>query len=434
MVGFGARTLDPKGVPKYVNSPSTPLFDKSHILFGLDMAKEAIRSQDIAIIVEGYFDVIQAHQAGFRNVVASMGTALTEAQLRKLARYTKRFALALDPDVAGSEATLRAIQTAGEALEKELEPVINPRGMLRFEERLKAEFLVITLPPGKDPDALIRESPETWQRAVSEASPMLEFYLKALTRRFDLASPRGKVEAVRAVAPLLRELRSEVERDHYIHKLARLVRVDEVAIRREVASVRRPRKRSPAPAQASAPAGGGLGLEEYTLGLLLRHPRLLPTIAERMSSMEMEPLNDRDFAEPANREIFSRWQHHLTVDGGDAGGFAESLEQPLRDRVHEILNKLDRAPEPPVEKLVGQTLHCVLRLREQNLRRFLQELRFLQEDAAERGERDGASYYADLVRGYARQLAELHRHLAQVARELTGLHPSSGGVDGGTTL
>jgi len=156
VIGFGARTLDPEGVPKYLNSPQTAFFDKSHTLFGLDMARRAIRDEDRAVIVEGYMDVMQAHQAGFSNVVAQMGTALTEAQLRQLQRYTKRLVLALDPDAAGINATLRGVEVAQETLEQEWEPVFDPRGLVGYEGRLGAEIRVLRLPRGQDPDDLIR--------------------------------------------------------------------------------------------------------------------------------------------------------------------------------------------------------------------------------------------------------------------------------------
>jgi DNA primase len=142
VIAFGARTLDPEGVPKYINSPQTPLFDKSRTLYGLDLARQAIRRKDQAVIVEGYMDVMQAHQSGFTNVVAQMGTALTEAQLRQLQRYTRRLVLALDPDAAGVQATLRGVETAREALEQEWKPVFNPRGLVGYEARLGAEIPV----------------------------------------------------------------------------------------------------------------------------------------------------------------------------------------------------------------------------------------------------------------------------------------------------
>jgi DNA primase len=121
IVGFGARTLDPDGIPKYLNSPQTDLFDKSAILYGLDLAKRAIRQERQVVIVEGYMDVIKAWQHGFHNVVAQMGTALTEAQMQQLKRYSKRFVMALDADAAGAKATLRSLDVARETLDQEVE-------------------------------------------------------------------------------------------------------------------------------------------------------------------------------------------------------------------------------------------------------------------------------------------------------------------------
>ena len=128
-IGFGARVLreEPgRPQPKYINSPQTPLFDKSNVLYGLDMAKKAIRDADLAVIVEGYMDVLMSHQMGVANVVAGMGTALTEPQMRQLKRYSNNLTLALDPDTAGDHATIRGLETARQAMDQELQPDIQP--------------------------------------------------------------------------------------------------------------------------------------------------------------------------------------------------------------------------------------------------------------------------------------------------------------------
>ena len=128
-IGFGARVLreEPgRPQPKYINSPQTPLFDKSNVLYGLDMAKKAIRDADLAVIVEGYMDVLMSHQVGVANVVAGMGTALTESQMRQLKRYSNNLTLALDPDAAGDHATIRGLEAARQAMEREWQPVIQP--------------------------------------------------------------------------------------------------------------------------------------------------------------------------------------------------------------------------------------------------------------------------------------------------------------------
>jgi DNA primase len=119
MAGFGARIVDPNDIPKFLNSPETPLFSKGRLLYGLDRARKPIRVADQAVIVEGYLDVIALHQAGYENVVSPMGTALTEDQLRLLKKSTRRIVLALDPDVAGQKAILRGLDAARSAMDKE---------------------------------------------------------------------------------------------------------------------------------------------------------------------------------------------------------------------------------------------------------------------------------------------------------------------------
>ena len=149
-IGFGARALD-DSQPKYMNSSQAPIFDKSSILYGIDLATPEIRRQDMAVIVEGYIDVITAHQNGIANVVASMGTAVTEKQVSILKRLTKNLVLALDADAAGEEAMLRGVS---------------------YENILGAEVRVIILPEGKDPDDVIKEDAEIWQHLIAEALPV----------------------------------------------------------------------------------------------------------------------------------------------------------------------------------------------------------------------------------------------------------------------
>ena len=137
-----------------MNSPQTPLFDKGNVLFGLDMARKAIRDANLAVIVEGYMDVLMSHQVGVANVVAGMGTALTEAQMRQLKRYTGNITLALDPDVAGEHAAVRGLEAARQSLDRDWEPVFSPTGLVRHESRLKAQLRIAALPDGLDPDEL----------------------------------------------------------------------------------------------------------------------------------------------------------------------------------------------------------------------------------------------------------------------------------------
>ena len=159
-VGFGARALDDD--VKYLNTPQTPLFDKSSLLYGLDRAREAIRGADRVIVVEGYMDVIAAHQHEQTHVVASMGTALTEKQVASLKPLTRNILLALDADAAGAAATVRGIDTTRQAVGTEPQPVVSARGLVRMQNTLAADIRIIELPAGRDPDDLIRLDPERW--------------------------------------------------------------------------------------------------------------------------------------------------------------------------------------------------------------------------------------------------------------------------------
>jgi DNA primase len=143
-VGFGARTLVPGEVPKYVNSPQSELFDKSRLLYGLDKAKSAIHAAGRAVVVEGYTDVIRAHMAGFGNVVASLGTALTETHVRTLCRYTRSIVLALDADAAGQAATLRGLNVAASSA-GDVAPVVGADGWIRYEQVADVRLHVASL-------------------------------------------------------------------------------------------------------------------------------------------------------------------------------------------------------------------------------------------------------------------------------------------------
>ncbi len=244
VAGFGARTLDPDGVPKYLNSPQTALFDKGNLIFGLDMARRHIREAREVVLVEGYLDVMTAWQHGFRNVVAQMGTALTETQLRLLQKQSKRFVLALDPDAAGAKATLRSLQLARETLDRELDVRFNARGLVQLEGRLKADIRVVTLPEGQDPDKLIRTDPTAWPRLLAEARPVVDYVIQVVAAEVEPGDAKGKSAAAAQILPLISDIADPVERDHYLKKLARTLGIDEAALRQAAERQRKTADRS----------------------------------------------------------------------------------------------------------------------------------------------------------------------------------------------
>jgi DNA primase len=205
-VGLGGRLLEGDG-PKYLNSPATPLFDKSRTLYPIDKAKGPIRKSGQAVIVEGYTDALMAYQAGFENVVASLGTALTPGQVALLTRYASRIVLAYDVDAAGEKAG-GAGMTALVGLIGELQ---------RDTSGVKLEDVrVARLPDGKDPDEVVRESPAAWEAAIAKAKPLLEYLIDYHTDRFDLKTSSGRIGFVEAVMPAIREVADPLRRDEAI--------------------------------------------------------------------------------------------------------------------------------------------------------------------------------------------------------------------------
>lgn len=320
VIGFGARTLTGEE-PKYLNSPQTPLFDKSGTLYGLDLAKDAIRQQNLAVIVEGYMDVIGAHQGGFKNVVASLGTALTEKQLGLLKRLTNRYALALDPDAAGEEATKRGLEVARGALDRKTVPVPMGAGLIGFEERLEAELLVIPMPPGKDPDELIYDEPQKWIELTAHPEPLIDFYFRVLTQDLDLKSARDKSLAVKRLAPIIREIGDAVQRAHYTQQLARLVQVPEQTIAQQI-DVRKRAARGATKPVAEAPAQRAASkLEEYVLTLALHAPEHLT----RIKFLEAE-----DFVETDCRALFVALREFWSpAEWFDREAFRATLDETL---------------------------------------------------------------------------------------------------------
>jgi DNA primase len=379
-VGFGARTLEAEGVPKYINSPQTPLFDKGRLLFGLDMARDAIRREECVVVVEGYMDVMQAHQAGFGNVVAQMGTALTETQVRLLKRYTRRLILALDPDAAGIQATLRGLEVAREAMDRELTPVFNPRGLVGFERRLGAEIRVLTLPPGNDPDDLIRQDPARWPALVRESLPVVEFVLGQLLRQTDLEDAKGRARVVEAMLPLLRDVGDPVERETYAQKVARALRLDaRTVLARLYEAERQAAQRTPVVVSPEGQRGGVIAdLEGYCLATFLHQPWLLDAVNRTLEEWDIPPLRPGDFNDPACRATLEAWEEILAEGAADPSILRERLPEA-------VIFRLDSLPEPPSdlsdEQWLREGIQAALRLRERNLRRRKAELRALTEEA-----------------------------------------------------
>jgi len=248
VVGFGARALNPDDNPKYLNSPQTTLFDKSSTLFGLDRAKSAIRDTETAVIVEGYMDVIQAHQAGYENVVAQMGTAMTEPQLNLIApRYAKNIVMALDADDAGQNATRRSLEVARNALQND------------YMGKMSVDIRVLQIDGAKDPDDVLRETPEKWADYVKFAMPVADFVINMETENLDSnASITARQKVAQNILPILTASENNFLKKENLQKLAmrlRIAETDLLAWARElerIEAAKKPKYSSPPPPSPQA--------------------------------------------------------------------------------------------------------------------------------------------------------------------------------------
>lgn len=391
--GFGARVLD-DSTPKYINSPQTLIFDKSSTLYGIDRARTAIRQKDQAIIVEGYMDTLTAHQQGWGNTVASMGTSMTEKQLATIKGLTRNVILALDADTAGEE----AISRSGEMVDKILPVPPTFYGWVKYEDAYNAEVKILLLPPGKDPDDVIKENTSKWQELIQSAKPMIDFIFETVTNKVDLTSVREKSTATERLLPLLAGIKDPLRQAHYVQRLSRLLDVDERvlgdALRkyRIAARKRRPEVQYQVPAPAIPSPSP---LEHFCLALLLQYPEL---------KSETTGLSPEHFEHTENREIFSKWCQSEDIT---------TLKQSLDSTLHEYLESLLTQNFLPIvrenETARRETLNdCIIRLQENRLKHLEAKRQELLALEAETG-------------GIEAQLAKLEEQGIDISKQLREL-------------
>jgi DNA primase len=435
VAGFGARAIDPEDQPKFLNSPQTDLFDKGRLLYGLDKARKAIRSQDQAVIVEGYMDVMGLFQAGFENAVSPMGTALSENQLRLLKRYSRNVVLALDPDAAGSRATLRGLDIARETFDRDVDPVFDARGLLRHEKRLDAELRVITLPEGKDPDEVVAEDPSLWSSLIDSAQPIVDYVIGVLSKDQDLDDAKTKADIARQVLPLIEDIADSVEREAYRQHLARKLHVDERALlssRPATGSRRSSRRMGDSQEVEQLPSRGkDIPLERFCLGLLLQDPELLYRINRQFQALQMNRLTQGDFSGIVHRSLFEAVNKALNQDEEEPSNYWRSkLDESLievADQILADLSNLTRFARLELErpKVADEVAARFLQLRKQNLENELNRLQFLLREAVGMDVDDSEAdidigSYTNEVQQYAVQKAKLEQALARRQGSLLG--------------
>ena len=269
-IGFGGRIVD-EGEPKYLNSPDTPAYNKSLVLYGLNWAKEAVKKEDLAIFVEGYMDVIACHQAGTENAIATSGTAFTPGQLKLIKRYTGNIAFAFDQDSAGMEATKRALELV---------------------QNSDFNVKVIIVPEGKDPDECIKESPEKWKAAVKGAVPVMDFYFAYAGRHFDVSNLEGRKGMLQFLLPLIKQYPLEMEQSEYLERLALLLKTDVKVLWRDLK--KNTSKSQAKPAAPEAQKAQSFSREEFLLGFIFEYPQFYHLVRENLiDTIALEPLTEK---------------------------------------------------------------------------------------------------------------------------------------------
>lgn len=310
VIGFTARLLeDQPNAPKYINTPQSPVYDKSRHVFGFHLAKEAIRKTNFAVIAEGNLDVIASQQAGVANVVATAGTALTEQQLKILGRVTTDVRLAFDQDKAGQNATERAI------------PIASKAGV---------NLSIINVPEGKDPDELIRKDPQLWKDVIEKPQYVVDWLINHYAGQVDLTTGPGKRRLSDQVLSVVKVLNDTVEQDHYITKLAKILEINPAALRAKMAGASTakltvPSKRTVRNQPALDRAMSDLvRAQNHLLSVTLVQPELRKYLAPIIPTMVPE--------EPARVLLEFLQQNHNYVFKDNA------LDIPGSSEVHDLAN------------------------------------------------------------------------------------------------
>ncbi|PKN97113.1 MAG: DNA primase [Chloroflexi bacterium HGW-Chloroflexi-5] len=390
MAGFGARILDPNDIPKFLNSPQTVLFDKSHLLYGLNFARKPIRAQDQVVIVEGYLDAIILHQAGFDNTVSPMGTALNEDQFRLLKKFTRRIVLALDADAAGEKATLRGLDLARNALDHETELTFDAHGLLRHEARLQADVRVTTIPDGMDPDEVVLRDPEEWRAILAAARPIVVHVMETLAKSQNLEDAKVKTAVAAQILPLIEDVPSPIERDTYRQQLARLLKVDERSLLGSQRVQQKPRRRAQRidePVQQRNPKQNEFGvdkrisnLEAHCLSLLLQQPHRYYELERTLKKCGLDTLGVTDFDSSDHQIIADALFKGLSQDEHETIHFVqENIPESLAERLTQ-LSGVGIITEKNEDKLFEDLVRSLINLRLIRINALLNQIRFIQSD------------------------------------------------------
>jgi len=376
IVAFGGRALG-DDMPKYLNSPETPIYTKSNILYHLDRAKDALRNRDFAVLVEGYMDAIAVARAGVSNVVASCGTSLTEPQVKLLNRFTRRIIVNYDPDTAGQNATERSLT------------ILLEQG---------AEVRVLALPDGKDPDSFIRsEGPAAYIKLLNEAPPYVD-YLISRARKMDMSTGEGKLRAVNFLMPYVQRVPDRILRSEWATRIAQQLRIEEPVLResmRKAASERR----SEVKARPELVGRVGKPAERRLVQLLIEGEEFRAQLAQELRAEELH----RGLESERILEVL------IVASAEGARPDAATLALALEDRDRRLLFEIAfESAAPPTWEEAGSCLAVLRR------RRVEEELSAVQKQIESLAASASAAAGSELRRLLERK-QELRRALAPSA-------------------
>lgn len=373
-VGFGGRAMG-DAMPKYLNSAQSAIFDKSALLYGLDLAQDAIRRADQVVIVEGYMDAIAAHQFGYANVVAAMGTAVTEQQIGLVKRLSRNIVLALDADAAGQGATIRSLEMLPSALDHELKSIDASRAsdrpdaerLMIWQRQFKTNISIVRLPQGKDPDELIRLNPESWPSVVATATRFLDFYIDAQISSIDLTDGAAKSAALRHLAPLIEASGDKTIQDHYVGIVARKLQISENRVREEIKSIAiRSRVRRSSEFAPPVPTSQRASNENHLLALLLRYRSICQAI------LDLVPVED--LADARNRELLRVLKDpEIPLDLAPELIVA-GLDDLVADHAEALLERLDQTPRQFPAQIERDARRALIRLEKERFDYLMTQL------------------------------------------------------------
>lgn len=332
VVGFGGRVLD-DSVPKYINSPETPVYHKGHSLYGLNVAKDFIRKEGCFLIVEGYFDLLALHTHGIKNIVSTLGTALTRDHIRRLKGYASQGIIIFDSDQAGLNAASRSLS-------------------LFLEENVTAKILV--LPQGFDPDSYIfRFGKGPFKKALRDTSPLFEFFLERVVKRFGV-SVEGKIGVLKELVPVLANIRNPLEQSIYVKKVAETLDVDENIVYKAVKGSHNGKAPEMGMGEATITSP-----DQKIIQFLINHPQYFPIFVKENI---IDDLDDKDFVQIgiSMKDLFHKFGHidisllvqeledtrlrSMVTEWGlrDMGCNEDDLEQVVKDMVNFIKTRRKR--------------------------------------------------------------------------------------------